>query len=410
MNSIETYIYKDAEYSSVNFENIFNLFKCAMALENEKLIGLIITYLTLDENKLKTLFSDNKPFEYFVYLIFDFWQFLEFSIRNNYINKNNLSELAYTLVSTIINNIFEFLISEDSFKSFLNSLGSICQCYPTNVDYITEVLDKITTLLVSLPNSKLSIENKIAYFELAVKHMNLNTPDDKKNYLQSHFNIFILGEKPTFNDSQTYEKYLNAFKINDEALIKKINKNIILQGYSLTNDLNTDFIKVKGELRELSESNKSLQNENSILKDQLQISDQKINELEIKIENMNKEYQKQNEKNKKIINDLEFNLTESINTMKEELNLKFQNLSNESILKTNNVDIKYQNLINENTMDILDKIKKNLDNIDALTLEWRTDIVNMDGTSPQCSSYGSHNFRDLKSTDLNGGGICVTSP
>ena len=48
LDAIETYIYKDGDFPSVKFEHTFDLLKLSLALENEKLIGLIITYLTLN--------------------------------------------------------------------------------------------------------------------------------------------------------------------------------------------------------------------------------------------------------------------------------------------------------------------------------------------------------------------------
>jgi len=221
LNAVETDIYKDANdpSASVNFEHIHDLLKLSLALKNENLQERIVVYLTIEDEKLKTLFEDNKNFEFYVYKSLDLWKFMTFAKGDNYIDKESIPvKKCDSLVETMITSIFNVLLKENNFDSFLKMLSLIIETPFKENNFTEDLLDKITELLELIPNSKISIDKKMDYYLNTVsKHKNFNTKDERNIYLESHLNSIILGQNPTMDDLEIYKKYTAEFKIYDET-------------------------------------------------------------------------------------------------------------------------------------------------------------------------------------------------
>jgi len=173
---------------------------------------------------------------------------MSYTKENNHLDKENIKvKKCDALVETLIANIFTLLLKESNFDSFLKILKLICETYSGYENFIEEVIEKITELL-ELPNSEISIDKKMAYFNLVHDHKRFNLNDERDNYLKSHLHSIILGNNPSMNDLEIYKKHAQEFKIYDETEVENIYRSIMLKGHLGLTEMKTDVSQLKTDV------------------------------------------------------------------------------------------------------------------------------------------------------------------
>jgi len=120
LDSIESLVYHDDDENSlVKFENVFDLFKISVALEDLDLQNKVISYLSLFSYTIIDKFNTPLSQEFLIKVSFDFLIFLMHGKDNNLFADQQLYQNSLTLINDLFQTIFSSLFIIDNFDSFL---------------------------------------------------------------------------------------------------------------------------------------------------------------------------------------------------------------------------------------------------------------------------------------------------
>ena len=126
LDSIESIVYQDDdENSQITFENIFDLFKIGVVLEDVEILNKIINYLTLDSKSLIETFTSKLPKQLLLKDACDFLLFLVDGKDRNLFGSLQFYNDAFTLINNLFENIFVYLFSDDNFNLLMTVFEKI---------------------------------------------------------------------------------------------------------------------------------------------------------------------------------------------------------------------------------------------------------------------------------------------
>jgi len=264
LDSLESIVYQDDdENSQIAFENIFDLFKIAVALEDVDILNKIIIYLTLDSKTLIETFTTSVSKEFLVKVSFDFMLFLINGKKNNLFGSLQLYQDAFNLINELFKNIFTSFFLDDNFNLLLeivdNNIKNNTSKESTDFNQILEIYQDLV-----LKQFIFSVNQKLKFLEFITGYNNFENDLERKiNYVKSKINKYI------FNDNNFDVKHLNDYETNltmfdikeDNEVSLFKNQVIILQGYS-------KIVELENKIKEmyLCNENKLIENDKVITK------------------------------------------------------------------------------------------------------------------------------------------------
>ena len=304
------------------------IFEFCTNVENHLKISQINEYLKKIfqnmEKELETVLETNKDY-------YDEWFGMEYKELEEVMNKINLDSI--TDIKKFFSNYTSTL--RTCFNKFLNI---------PNIDFCKNLIAIISKILQEFVFLKLNktIEELNTKYENYSKENNNDITKMKSEIMK--LNEQIENNKKVFPDSNSSNKnYLEM-----ESKLEKINHEMKEKEKEYENNINIEIQKYK-----------KFEDYTNI---QLKEKDKKISELESKIDKLNQELSGINQKNIKLQNQINLNLSQ-----KSE-NINSSNIPSESGLNLQNLFINIQNTFMEfkNSVDKLDKENENLFNLKNL--------------------------------------------
>ena len=304
------------------------IFEFCTNVENHLKISQINEYLKKIfqnmEKELETVLETNKDY-------YDEWFGMEYKELEEVMNKINLDSI--TDIKKFFSNYTSTL--QTCFNKFLNI---------PNIDFCKNLIAIISKILQEFVFLKLNktIEELNTKYENYSKENNNDITKMKSEIMK--LNEQIENNKKVFPDSNSSNKnYLEM-----ESKLEKINHEMKEKEKEYENNINIEIQKYK-----------KFEDYTNI---QLKEKDKKISELESKIDKLNQELSGISQKNTKLQNQINLNLSQ-----KSE-NINSSNIPSESGLNLQNLFINIQNTFMEfkNSVDKLDKENENLFNLKNL--------------------------------------------
>ena len=304
------------------------IFEFCTNVENHLKISQINEYLKKIfqnmEKELETVLETNKDY-------YDEWFGMEYKELEEVMNKINLDSI--TDIKKFFSNYTSTL--QTCFNKFLNI---------PNIDFCKNLITIISKILQEFVFLKLNktIEELNNKYENYSKENNNDITKMKSEIMK--LNEQIENNKKVFPDSNSSNKnYLEM-----ESKLEKINHEMKEKEKEYENNINIEIQKYK-----------KFEDYTNI---QLKEKDKKISELESKIDKLNQELSGISQKNIKLQNQINLNLSQ-----KSE-NINSSNIPSESGLNLQNLFINIQNTFMEfkNSVDKLDKENENLFNLKNL--------------------------------------------